>query len=55
MSEVKEETKDVEKPVLKSKTEVLNALRGNFATSVKRIYINSLKEEVAFREIKVSE
>lgn len=41
--------------VIQNKTEFINALRQNFASTVKKIYINSLKREVGFREIKVSE
>lgn len=39
----------------KNKADVLRAIAGQFATTVKRIYINSMKTEVGFREIKVSE
>lgn len=38
-----------------SKDEILNALKNKFSTSVNRIYINSIGEEVGFREITVAE
>jgi predicted restriction endonuclease len=40
---------------VQNKAEFINALRQNFASTIKKIYINSLKTEVGFREIKVSE
>lgn len=42
-------------PIIQNKTEFINVLRQNFASTVKKIYINCLKREVGFREIKVSE
>lgn len=38
-----------------SKESLLNALKQDFATTVNKIYINSLKREVGFREITVLE
>lgn len=44
-----------EENVLKTKDELLAALQSDFATSVKKIYINSLGREYSFREITVQE
>lgn len=41
--------------VLNSKNEIVAALKSKFATSVNRVYINSLDAEVGFREITVAE
>lgn len=41
--------------IVQNKAEFINALKQNFASTVKKVYINSLKTEVGFREIKVSE
>ena len=38
-----------------NKTEFINALKNNFATTVRKVYINSLKREVGFREVTVLE
>jgi len=38
-----------------SKTDLMAALEHDFATSVNRIYVNSLGKEVGFREITVQE
>lgn len=42
-------------PATLNKSEFINALRHNFATTVRKIYINSLKREVGFREVTVLE
>lgn len=39
----------------KARLDIINALKSNFATTVRRIYVNSLKREVGFREISVQE
>ena len=44
---------EVAKPF--NKTEFIEALSQGFATTVKKVYINSLQKEVGFREIKVKE
>lgn len=36
-----------------SKTDIINALKKNFTTTVRRIYINSLNKDVGFREVTV--
>ena len=38
-----------------SKKEFMNALKQDFTTTVRKVYVNSLKREVAFREITVQE
>jgi len=38
-----------------TKSDLVNALQNDFATSVTKVYINSLKEEKSFREITVKE
>ena len=38
-----------------NKTEFINALKSDFVTTVRKVYINSLKREVGFREISVKE
>lgn len=38
-----------------SKDDLLKALDSDFATNVSKIYVNSLKREVSFREINVQE
>lgn len=38
-----------------SKAALINAIKADFATSVNKIYINSLKKEIGFREITVKE
>lgn len=38
-----------------SKQEFMNALKQDFTTTLRKVYINSLKREVAFREITVQE
>ena len=38
-----------------SKSELVKALEQDFATTVNKAYINSLKKEVSLREVKVSE
>lgn len=40
---------------MNSKNEIVNALRGKFGTSVNKVFINSIGEEVGFREITVAE
>ncbi len=40
---------------MQSATDIANALRSDFATTVNRIYINSLKKDVGFREITVTQ
>src|SRR5574344_1653012 len=42
-------------PAVESKDALVNALKQDFATSVQKVYINSLGREVAFREITVLE
>ena len=42
-------------PAILNKNEFINALKHNFATTVRKIYINSLKREVGFREVTVLE
>lgn len=44
-----------EKLKVLNKTEFINALKNNFATTVRKVYINSLKREVGFREVTVLE
>lgn len=41
--------------ILESKSDLINALQQEFATNVNRIYINSIKKDVDFREITVQE
>lgn len=43
----------MEESVLDSKEELLKALQSDFATNVNKIYVNSLKKEVGFKEITV--
>lgn len=43
------------KPAALSKSELVKALEQDFATTVNKAYINSLKKEVSLREVKVSE
>lgn len=38
-----------------SKDELLKALDEDFATSVSKVYVNSLKQEVGFKEISVKD
>lgn len=38
-----------------SKDDLLKALDEDFATSVSKIYVNSLKQEVGFKEISVKD
>ena len=38
-----------------NRSEFINALKKNFATTVRKVYINSLKREVGFREVTVLE
>lgn len=38
-----------------NKTEFINALKSDFVTTVKKVYVNSLQKEVGFREITVKE
>ena len=45
--------KDVEESL--SKDELLKALDEDFATSVSKIYVNSLKQEVGFKEVSVKD
>lgn len=40
---------------IRSKTDIINALKTDFATTVRRIYVNSLNKEIGFREINVKE
>ena len=42
-----------EKPL--NKSEFINALKSDFVTTVRNVYVNSLKREVGFREISVKE
>lgn len=44
-----------EKLKVLNKSEFINALKHNFATTVRKVYINSLKREVGFREVTVLE
>lgn len=44
-----------ERAAVLNKSEFINALRHNFATTIRKIYINSLKREVGFREVTVLE
>jgi len=60
IEQVKEQVKErvVENTTIKeimSKADLVNALQSDFATSVTKVYINSLKEEKSFREITVKE
>ena len=49
-------TQNVQSTAMKqSKTDIINALKKNFTTTVRRIYINSLNKDVGFREITVQE
>ena len=47
----------IEQPAPKklNKSEFINALKSDFVTTVKKVYINSLQKEVGFREITVKE
>ena len=38
-----------------NKSEFINALKSDFVTTVRKVYVNSLKREVGFREISVKE
>lgn len=42
-------------PKKMNKSEFINALKSDFVTTVKKVYINSLQKEVGFREITVKE
>ena len=53
MSDTTNEVQDIKKPM--SKNELIEAFNKDFSTSVTKIYINSLDEEKAFREITVKE
>ena len=60
MSEVTQNTQEMKEEIVKniqmnSKNEIVNALRGKFGTSVNKVFINSIGEEVGFREITVAE
>ena len=60
MSEVIQNTQETKEQTIKniqmnSKNEIVNALRGKFGTSVNKVFINSIGEEVGFREITVAE
>ena len=60
MSEVTQNTQEMKEQTIKniqmnSKNEIVNALRGKFGTSVNKVFINSIGEEVGFREITVAE
>jgi len=44
-----------EKLKVLNRSEFINALKKNFATTVRKVYINSLKREVGFREVTVLE
>ena len=60
MSEVIQNTQEMKEQTIKniqmsSKNEIVNALRGKFGTSVNKVFINSIGEEVGFREITVAE
>lgn len=50
-----EETKSPVGAAVESKESLINALKQDFATTVNKIYINSLKRDVGFREITVLE
>ena len=50
-----EETKSLAGAAVESKESLINALKQDFATTVNKIYINSLKRDVGFREITVLE
>lgn len=49
------ERKSEKKASVLNRSEFINALKNNFATTVRKIYINSLKREVGFREVTVLE
>ena len=49
-----EETAQAKHEVM-SKDDLLKALDSDFATNVSKIYVNSLKKEVSFREVNVQE
>lgn len=51
----KETKSQVGAAVVESKESLINALKQDFATTVNKIYINSLKRDVGFREITVLE
>ena len=53
MSEVKEEVEKQEPSKVMSQRDISNIFNSDYATSVKRIYINSLGREVGFKEITV--
>ena len=58
MSEELEQKKEEQKQTANqplAKSALVDALRNDFATSVTKVYINSLKEEKSFREITVKE
>jgi len=55
MSEEQIENKELEQAKKMTKTDLMAALEHDFATSVNRIFINSLNREIGFREITVQE
>ena len=54
-SEIEQKPKAAQKPHVQSKDDLISALKNQFATTVTRVYVNSLDREVAFREITVQE
>lgn len=56
-TEIKQKTAagSVEAPKVQSKDDLIAALKASFATTITRVYVNSLDREVAFREITVQE
>lgn len=49
------QNKPAEAAAPQSKADLINALKGEFATTVTSVYVNSLDKEVSFREISVQE
>lgn len=53
MSETQQTKPNMHDP--RARLDIINALKSGFATTVRRIYVNSIDREVGFREISVQE